>query len=48
MIETKAFSVKIPKELWAFLKKRSVDTDMSMNEIIEHLLRKAKEKHEKS
>lgn len=46
-MELKSFNVKIPKELWAFLKKRSVDVDSSMNAIIESMVRKLKEKQEK-
>jgi hypothetical protein len=47
MAEIKAFNVKVPKELWAYLKKRSVDCDMSMNDIVNSLLRKYKERNEK-
>ena len=47
MTEIKSFNVKIPKELWAFLKKRSVDVNTSMNSILTILLMKEKEKIEK-
>lgn len=46
MKEVKAFSVKMPKELWSFLKKRSVDCDMKMNEIIISLLEKYRKRIE--
>lgn len=47
MSGVKSFNVKIPTELWAFLKKDSVECEKPMNGIITDLLKKYKEKREK-
>lgn len=47
MAGVKSFNVKIPAELWAFLKKDSVECEKPMNGIITDLLKKYKEKKEK-
>lgn len=45
--QVKSFNMRIPRDLWIFLKKISAENDTSMNSyILEHLLR-AKQKHEK-
>lgn len=43
----KSFNVKLPLELWSFLKKDSVECEKPMNGIITDLLKKYKEKREK-
>lgn len=47
MTEVKCFNVKIPVDLWSFLKKESVNLEKPMNGIIIDLLKKYKEKREK-
>jgi hypothetical protein len=34
MNEIKPFSIRLPKTLWAFLKKKSIEQERAMNEII--------------
>lgn len=43
----KAISLRIPKELWVFSKKKAVDREMSFNDIVVELLTKYKLKCEK-
>lgn len=43
----KTFNVRMPKDLWAFLKKKGVDRETSLNNIIIDLAKKYKEKREK-
>jgi hypothetical protein len=43
----KAFNVRIPKSLWAYVKKLSVDRDESMNSLLIGILEKHKRKSEK-
>jgi hypothetical protein len=43
----KAFNVRLPKELWAFLKKKSIEQEKPMNVIIMSCLSKFKEKCDK-
>jgi len=45
--EFKAFNIRIPREIWAFIKKSSVDKNVSMQQIIVKCLRKYKIKEEK-
>lgn len=47
MSNIKSFNVRLPRELWAFLKKRAVEQDTSMGEILIKSLKKLKEKYEK-
>jgi hypothetical protein len=47
MRNVKSFNVKIPTELWSFLKKDSVEKQQPMNAIITVLLKKYKNKEEK-
>ena len=47
MTKTKIFNVRMPKELWAFLKKRGVDREQSLKQLIIELSKKYKEKCEK-
>lgn len=47
MNQIKAFQIRIPKESWAFLKKKGVDRELSMNEIIVELIETYKNKCEK-
>lgn len=47
MSGVKSFNVKIPTELWAFLKKESVNLEKPMNGILIDLLKKYKKKKEK-
>lgn len=42
----KAFQIRLPKEIWAFLKKKSVDRELSMNQMIIECLTKYKNKSE--
>jgi predicted HicB family RNase H-like nuclease len=46
MNNIKTFNIRIPRELWVFLKKSSVDQDRSMNEIIVSCIEKLKKKKE--
>lgn len=46
MIEKKIFNVRIEKELWCFLKKKGVDKDKSLNEMIVDLIKNYKKKCE--
>jgi|GEM_PF-1997075 len=47
MSEHKMFGFKMPKELWAYLKKQSIASDMSMTDILVSLIKRSKEKKEK-
>ena len=47
MTESKAFLIRIPKDLWLFLKKKSAQKEMSMNQILMECLTKYKEKSKK-
>ena len=47
MSTVKAFSVRIPKELWLFLKNRSAEKEKPMNDIIQLCLEKYKKTCEK-
>lgn len=47
MSTIKSFNVKIPTELWSFLKKDSVECEKTMTLIITELLKKYKDKKEK-
>jgi len=47
MAELKTFNIRVPTELWAFLKKRSVDKQKPMNSILVSLLNKYKKSLEK-
>jgi len=42
MEDLKTFNIRVPVELWSFLKKRSVDVEMPMNSILCSLLKKYK------
>lgn len=48
MDKVKAFQVRLPKELWVFIKKLSIKTEQPMNELIiraiEMLKKQSKEK----
>lgn len=47
MSETlKTFNIRIPKSLWAYIKKLSVDRDETMNSLLINLLEKHKKKNE--
>lgn len=46
--DTKALNLRLTKELWSFIKKKSVDREISMNSIIINLLEKYKKKCESS
>lgn len=48
MKDIKSFNIKLPKEVWVFLKKKSAEDDMSMNAIIIKELVKLKQKCEKN
>ena len=45
--DVKAFNVRIPRDVWAFVKKKAVDRETSFNLIIVELLTKYKKKCEK-
>jgi len=47
MTDIKSLQIRIPKELWAFAKKKGIDREISFNMLIVDLLRKYKEKCEK-
>lgn len=42
----KAFQIRIPKDIWAFLKTESIKEERSMNVMIIQYLRKMKKKSE--
>lgn len=42
MEEIKAFNIRLSRDLWKFLKKDSIDQEMSMNQIIITCLEKYK------
>lgn len=44
MQKYKAFSVRLPYEIWAFTKKRAIDQNISMNDLMIECLIKLKEK----
>lgn len=48
MKELKAFNVRIPKELWSFLKKDALDKEISLNVLINLCLKKYRELHLKN
>lgn len=48
MEDLKTFNIRVPTELWAFLKKRSVDKQVPMNSILVSLLKKYKNSLEKA
>ena len=43
----KAFNIRLPKDIWIFLKKMAAEQEKSMTEIISTCLTKYKEKCEK-
>lgn len=45
--QTKAFSVRLPKEIWMFLKRQSIDKEIPMAQLISSCLEKYKKKCEK-
>ena len=45
--EIRAFNVRLPKNLWKFLKTTSVEQDISMSEIIKLLIEKYKKSYER-
>jgi predicted HicB family RNase H-like nuclease len=47
MNDLKTFNVRVPREIWIFLKRKAMDSDMSMNAIILACLDKYKRKCEK-
>lgn len=47
MKNEKIFNVRMSRDLWAFLKKKGVDREMSLNEIILDITRKYRDKCEK-
>jgi hypothetical protein len=47
MNEIKAFQIRIPRQSWVFLKKKSISRDESMNEIIISLIEKYKKECKK-
>jgi ATP-dependent protease Clp ATPase subunit len=47
MSNIKAFNIRLPKEIWAFLKKQSIDQEKAMNVIVVDCLEKYKKKFEK-
>lgn len=44
----KALNVRLPKDVWLFLKHFSADRELSMNEIIVMCLKKLKMRHARS
>lgn len=47
MDDIKAFNIRIPKDMWVFLKKKSIDQEKAMNAIVIDCLEKYKKKCEK-
>jgi hypothetical protein len=47
MKDMKTFNVKIPKELWVFLKRKAADEERSMADIILKSVEKMKRKYDK-
>ena len=47
MAEKKIFNVRLDKDLWSFIKKKGIDREMSLNEIIIDLIKSYKKKCEK-
>lgn len=47
MKNEKPFQIRVPKDIWVFLKKNSVDLEKSMNSIIIERLKKYKKSYEK-
>lgn len=45
--KVKTFVVRLPRDLWLFLRKHSVDIECSMNKIILECMDSYKEKNEK-
>lgn len=43
----KAFIIRIPKDLWVYLKKKSAEKETSMTQLIENELEKMRKKDEK-
>lgn len=43
----KPFNVRFPKELWYFLRRHSIDVELSMNQIIVNCMQNYKKKIEK-
>ena len=43
----KTFNIRIPKDLWVFLSKKSIDRELSMNKMLIELIKKYKNKCEK-
>ena len=46
MAEKKIFNVRLEKDLWTFIKKKGIDRELSLNEIIIDLIKKYKKKCE--
>ncbi len=42
----KTFNIRIPRSLWAYVKKMSIDRDQTMNSLLISLLEKQKKKDE--
>lgn len=47
MSEHKSFNVKIPRDLWLFLKRKAADEDTSMAQLIFKAVEKMKKNHDK-
>lgn len=47
MTQKKIFNVRLDRDLWSFLKKKGVDRELSLNEMIIDLIEKYKKKCEK-
>jgi predicted HicB family RNase H-like nuclease len=45
--EIKTLNIRLPKDLWAFVRKRAFDREMSINEFILRNLEKYKKHYEK-
>jgi predicted DNA-binding ribbon-helix-helix protein len=46
MSELKIFNIRLEKELWTFLKKKAVDRETTLNEMMVEMIRKYKRKCE--
>lgn len=48
MTNIKAFNIRLPKEMWIFIKKKAIDREMSINQLLIELIKKYQKKFENS
>lgn len=44
--DVKAFNIRLPKEIWAFVKHKAIERDTSMNDLIISLIEIYKKKYD--